>query len=161
VETSKRSRRLHRKSDVGEPAFEEDLEMRIDRGNVPGLAEPPGYTHYAATSGARLVFLAGQVPLDEHGELVGAGDHLAQTRQCLENLARMLEEVGATPQDAVRTTVYVVASEQRHMGEVWREILDSDGGDVAGTAATLLGVACLGYEGQLVEIEVTLALPSS
>jgi enamine deaminase RidA (YjgF/YER057c/UK114 family) len=130
----------------------------IERGNVPGLSEPPGYTHFASVTGARLVFLAGQVPLDEHGELVGRGDPLAQTRQCLANLARTLRHVGAGPSDALRTTVYVVASEQRHMGEVWRAILDSEVGDVARTAATLVGVARLGYEGQLIEIEVTVAL---
>jgi enamine deaminase RidA (YjgF/YER057c/UK114 family) len=132
--------------------------VTIERGNVPGLSAPPGYTHFASVAGARLVFLAGQVPLDERGELVGPRDHLAQTRQCLANLARTLGAVGAAPADAVRTTVYVVASEQRHMGEVWRAILDSDLGDVARTAATLVGVARLGYEGQLVEIEVTVAL---
>lgn len=108
----------------------------------------------------RMVFLAGQVPLDESGQVVGVGDHLAQTRQCLANLRRALEEVGAAPRNAVRTTVYVVASEQRFMGEVWGGILDSDMGDVARTAATLLGVARLGYTDQLVEIEVTLALPA-
>lgn len=108
-----------------------------------------------------MVFIAGQVPLDESGQVVGVGDHLAQTRQCLANLRRALEEVGAAPQDAVRTTVYVVASEQRFLSEVWGAILDSDMGDVARTAATLLGVARLGYSDQLVEIEVTLALPAA
>jgi enamine deaminase RidA (YjgF/YER057c/UK114 family) len=132
--------------------------MTVERGNVPGLSEPPGYTHFASVSDARLVFLAGQVPLDERGELVGPGDHAAQTRQCLANLARTLRAVAASPADAVRTTVYVVASEQRHMGEVWRAILDSDLADVARTAATLVGAARLGYEGQLVEIEVIVAL---
>jgi len=133
--------------------------MAIERGNVPGLAEPPGYTHYAAVSDARLVFLAGQVPLDERGDLVGPGDHVAQARRCLINLAAALHRVGAGPQDAVRTTVYVVAEEQRVMGEVWKAVLDSEQGDVARTAATLLGVSRLGYQGQLVEIEVTVALP--
>jgi enamine deaminase RidA (YjgF/YER057c/UK114 family) len=132
--------------------------MTIERGNVPGLAEPPGYVHFAAVAGARLVFLAGQVPLDERGELVGAGDLVAQTRQCLANLAATLRAVGAEPRDAVRTTVYVVASQQQDLARAWQVIVDSDQGDVARTAATLLGVARLGYTGQLVEIEVTVAL---
>jgi enamine deaminase RidA (YjgF/YER057c/UK114 family) len=135
--------------------------MMIERGNIRGLAEPPGYAHFAAGSGRRLVFLAGQVPLDARGELVGAGDLAAQTRQCVANLAATLEAVGAAPGDAVRTTVYVVAAEQEHMGLAWRLILDSEVGDVARTAATLLGVARLGYAGQLIEIEVTVALPMS
>jgi enamine deaminase RidA (YjgF/YER057c/UK114 family) len=131
----------------------------IQRGNVPGLSQPPEYTHYAVVPpGTRLVFLAGQVPLDAVGALVGPGDPVAQARQCLANLRLALREVGAPAKDAVRTTVYVVATEQRHMADVWEAILDSDLGDVARTAATLLGVAGLGYTGQLVEIEVTLAL---
>lgn len=92
--------------------------VSIERGNVPGLATPPGYTHFAAPTSGRLVFLADQVPLDAAGELVGGGDHLAQTLQCLDNLALTLQRVGASPHDAVRTTVYVVATEQRQMGEV-------------------------------------------
>jgi hypothetical protein len=35
--------------------------MPIERSNVPGLAQPPGYTHLATVSEARLVFIAGQV----------------------------------------------------------------------------------------------------
>jgi len=133
--------------------------MTIERGVVPGLAEPPGHSHYAAVTDARLVFLAGQVPLDERGELVGSGDPVAQARQCLSNLERALAAVGATLGDVLRTTIYVVAAEQRSMGEVWRAILESGAGDVVRTAATLLGVERLGYEGQLVEIEVTAAVP--
>jgi enamine deaminase RidA (YjgF/YER057c/UK114 family) len=129
----------------------------IERGNVPGLAEPPGYAHFVTVSGARLIFLAGQVPLDESGELIGVGDHLAQTRQCLANLATALHAVGASPMNVVRTTIYVVAGEQRDLGRVWRAVLESEVGEVARTAATLVGVTRLGYEGQLVEIEVTAA----
>ncbi len=134
--------------------------MTIERGTVPGLADPPGYAHFALVSGRRLVFLAGQVPLDENGMLVGPGDLEAQTRQCLTNLAATLDAVGASPADAVRTVVYVVASDQEQMGAAWRLILDSEVGDVARTAATLVGVARLGYTDQLVEIEVTAAIPS-
>jgi enamine deaminase RidA (YjgF/YER057c/UK114 family) len=64
--------------------------MPIERSNVPGLAQPPGYTYLAMVREARLVFIAGQVPLDERGELVGRGDAIAQARQCLGNLAACL-----------------------------------------------------------------------
>ncbi len=133
--------------------------VHIERRNVPGLTEPPGYMHLATLTDARLVFIAGQVPLDERGELVGPGDPLAQARQCLRNLAACLSEAGARPEDAVRTTVYVVRTERASLGQVWRELLESDLGVVLRTAATLLGVAELGYKGQLVEIECTAAVP--
>jgi enamine deaminase RidA (YjgF/YER057c/UK114 family) len=110
-------------------------------------------------SGARLVFIAGQVPLNERGELVGRGDAIAQARQCLRNLAACLAAAGATPGDVVRTTVYVAAEEQALLARVWQALLDSEPSAVVRTPATLLGVRHLGYEGQLVEMECTAALP--
>jgi enamine deaminase RidA (YjgF/YER057c/UK114 family) len=120
--------------------------MHIARSNVPELVEPPGYTHLAT---------AGQVPLDEHGELVGQGDPVSQAHQCLHNLAACLRAAGVQPDDVVRTTVYVVARESRELGRVCRALMDSELSAVFRTPATLLGVALLGYENQLVEIECT------
>jgi enamine deaminase RidA (YjgF/YER057c/UK114 family) len=133
--------------------------MPVERRIVPGLAEPPGYTHLATVTGARLVFVAGQVPVDEAGELVGRHDPLAQARQCLRNLAACLAAAGARPEDAVRTTVSVVATERASLGQVWRELLGSELGAVLRAPATLVGVQQLGYDGQLVEIECTAAVP--
>ena len=98
--------------------------MPIERSNVPGLAQPPGYTHLATVSEARLAFIAGQVPLNERGELVGHGDAIAQVRQCLRNLAACLAAAGATPGDVVRTTVYVAAEERAVLERVWQALLD-------------------------------------
>jgi enamine deaminase RidA (YjgF/YER057c/UK114 family) len=133
--------------------------MPIERSNVPGLAQPPGYTHLATVREARLVFIAGQVPLNERGELVGPGDAIAQARQCLGNLAVCLAAAGATPGDVVRTTVYVAVEERALLGRVWQALVDSELSAVVRAPATLLGVRLLGYEGQLVEIECTAALP--
>jgi enamine deaminase RidA (YjgF/YER057c/UK114 family) len=133
--------------------------MPIERKNVPGLAEPPGYTHLATVTDAQLVFLAGQVPLDARGELVGPGDAIAQAQQCLANLEASLAEAGARPEHVVRTTVYVVAQERAGLAAVWQSLIDSELSAVVRTPATLVGVAQLGYEGQLVEIECMAAVP--
>ena len=105
------------------------------------------------------MYIAGQVPLNERGELVGRGDAIAQVRQCLRNLAACLVAAGATPGDVVRTTVCVAAEERALLARVWQALLDSEPSAVVRTPATLLGVRHLGYEGQLVEIECTAALP--
>ena len=118
----------------------------IERTNAPGLSEPPGYSHVVVASGGRLVTTAGAVPLDAEGNLVGAGDLLVQARQTLENLALALEAVGATAQDVIKITVYVVADERADLGSVWNAVQQSD---IAGTASTLLGVSIIAIEEQL------------
>jgi enamine deaminase RidA (YjgF/YER057c/UK114 family) len=71
--------------------------IQVERRNVPGLAVPPGYTHLATVTDCRVVFVAGQVPMDERGELVGRDDPLAEARQCVQNVAACLAEAGARP----------------------------------------------------------------
>jgi enamine deaminase RidA (YjgF/YER057c/UK114 family) len=127
----------------------------IERTNAPGLSQPPGYSHVVVASGSRLVTTAGAVPLDEEGNLVGAGDLLVQARKTLKNLASALEAVGTTGRDVIKLTVYVVAGERADLGSVWGAVQESN---LAGAASTLLGVSMLAVEGQLVEIEAIAVL---
>ena len=57
--------------------------------------------------GARQIFVAGQTPLDRHGNCVGPGDMRAQIEQVGENIKAALEAAGATLADIVKTTTYV------------------------------------------------------
>jgi enamine deaminase RidA (YjgF/YER057c/UK114 family) len=128
--------------------------VTVDRRDAEGLAVPPGYTHVAVATGATLVFTAGAVPIDAEGELVGPGDIVRQTEQVLANLLRQLEAGNAGPDDVVKTTVYV-ASDHDDMIRVWEVVQRSP---MASAPSTLLGVALLGYSGQLVEIEAVAVL---
>lgn len=131
--------------------------MAVRLMNVPGLSEPPGYTHLGIGSGGDLVFTAGQVPLDSQGNLVGAGDHRAQTEQVLRNLLSALAFAGARPEDVVKTTVYVVGARHEAYDRVWEGVQHS----VIGRApSTLVGTTLLGYPGQLVEIEAVALVES-
>lgn len=124
--------------------------MTVVRRTVEGLAEPPGYAHVAVATGATHVFTAGAVPLDEHGGLVGSDDPEMQTEQVIANLLWQLEAGGAGPDDVVKTTVYVAGGSHETQGRVWQVVQRSP---IASAPSTLLGVALLGYHGQLVEIE--------
>jgi enamine deaminase RidA (YjgF/YER057c/UK114 family) len=124
----------------------------VERRTVEGLADPPGYTHVAVAQGSTLVFTAGAVPLDGGGELVGAGDLEVQTEQVLSNLLRQLEAGGATPSDVVKTTVFVAGASHEAQSRAWKVVQASP---IATVPSTLVGVALLGYPGQLVEIEAT------
>jgi len=124
--------------------------VTVERRDVPGLAEPPGYRHYAVASGSRFVFTAGAVPLDPTGQLVGPDDYRAQTEQVLANLLAALEAAGARADDVVKTTVYVVGEGREPKVAVWDVVQRSE---LAAAPSTLVGVAGLGYSGQLVEID--------
>jgi enamine deaminase RidA (YjgF/YER057c/UK114 family) len=131
---------------------------KVHRANTKGLSEPPGYTHMAVARGSRMVFTAGQVPLDQSGHLVGPGDLIEQTRQVVMNLEATLSAAGASPDDVVKTTVYVAAREQEDLPAVWRAFQEVAPDGLRSAPSTLLGVTRLGYTGQLVEIEAVAVL---
>ncbi len=130
----------------------------IERINPPGLHQTPGYHHVTVASASRMAFLAGQCPLDEQGELVGGGDLGGQVEQVIRNIVTALSSVGATADDVVRTVIYVVSPNREDLALVWTILRNSDIANALSTASTLLGVAQLGYPGQLVEIDVTAIL---
>ncbi|MEY4354560.1 MAG: putative translation initiation inhibitor, yjgF family protein [Cyanobacteriota bacterium] len=70
--------------------------------------EPVGPYNQAVQAGGWL-YCSGQIALDpQTGEMVGAGDVVAETRQVLSNLQAVLEAAGVGPAQVVRTTVYLV-----------------------------------------------------
>ena len=113
---------------------------------------------YASTvpSGAPMVYLAGACPLDAEGAVVGRDDLTAQTEQCLDNLVAALEAAGANLRDVVETRVLVASSDRADLTTVWTVYRERLGDHDA--PSTIIGVAVLGYEHQLVEIEATAAV---
>jgi enamine deaminase RidA (YjgF/YER057c/UK114 family) len=105
-----------------------------------------------------LIFTAGACPLDERGEVVSPSNIAAQMRQALANLRTALAESGAAVADVLKTTVYVASSDRGDLVTAWNEVAAFFGEHDA--PSTLLGVAVLGYPGQLVEIEAVAAAPS-
>ncbi len=115
-----------------------------------GLAATPGY-EYARRTGNQL-HVAGQVPHNSAGQLVGVMDPLAQAAQCLNNLDALLSVHSFSIGDVQRLVVYVVG-EQENLTRAWAGVRQWFSGAVP--PATLLGVACLGHPGQLVEVDAT------
>ena len=54
----------------------------------------------------RFLFFSGQIPLTPTGELV-KGDIKAQTHQVISNIRGLLDAAGLTPQNVVKTTVFL------------------------------------------------------
>ena len=115
-----------------------------------GLPVTPHY-QYAQQVGSQL-FLAGQVPQAADGLIVAPGNPCAQASQCLANLNKVLAVHGFAAPDIRRLVVYVVG-EQADLSAAWDAVTEHFGGQVP--PATLLGVARLGYPGQVVEIDAT------
>ena len=108
----------------------------------------------------RLVYVAGQVGVNAAGELVGPGDAASQTRQVLQNIGHILEGAGASFNNVVEFTTYVVgrSSVQGFIdgrNQVFPDIFPD--GDYPPN--TLLVVDGLVREEFLVEIKAVAALP--
>lgn len=71
-----------------------------------GIYRPASYAH--AMIADRTVYVAGQVARDEQGVLVGPHDAAAQAERVYANLAAVLEAAGASPNDVVKVTTYLV-----------------------------------------------------
>ncbi len=116
----------------------------------PGLAKPNGYSHAVDAPAGRIVYVSGQVPLDADGELVGAGDVAAQTRQVFENLTTALAAAGASWADVVKLGYYL-----RDVGEIAavRSIREEYVDPERLPASTLVEVSSLFRDDVLVEVD--------
>jgi enamine deaminase RidA (YjgF/YER057c/UK114 family) len=131
--------------------------VTIERTNPDGLHATPGYHHVTKVQAETLVYLAGQCPLQPSGELAEGGLE-GQTEQVIRNILVALDAAGATPQDVVRTVIYVASPVREQLSAVWAQLNASPLAPAFLSASTLLGVAQLGFPGQLVEVDVTAAL---
>lgn len=57
-----------------------------------------------------LLFLSGQLGLDEEGKLV-SGDVAAETRRCFERIRALLATAGCGVEHIVKTTIFLAAAE--------------------------------------------------
>lgn len=77
--------------------------------NPKGIAAPIRgyYSNSIKVSAGPLLFIAGQIPIDVDGNLVGKGDVAAQCEQVLKNIETIVKANGATMADIVKVTAYV------------------------------------------------------
>jgi enamine deaminase RidA (YjgF/YER057c/UK114 family) len=75
-----------------------------------GVRPGTGYSHGVAATG-RIVAIAGQVAMDERGELVGPSDPRAQVERVFENLRLVLAAAGADFSNVVKFGVFVTDME--------------------------------------------------
>ncbi len=126
----------------------------IERINPDGLPSGPDLTQVVRASGGTTLYLSGQVPYDANSELIGAGDRDAQAKAAMANLEVALAAAGATFSDVVKMTVHIVGYDES-MAPALGPVLSLP--DPA-PAITWVGVAALGRDEMLIEIDATAVL---
>src|SRR6185503_10907237 len=130
--------------------------MTIEHSNPADLSPPPAgvYSHMVAASGKQL-FIAGQLPRDKAGKLVGPDDIAAQYRQAWGNMLTALRAAGLGPEHLVKITMFVVGeSNLAGIRTVRQEFLLPNP-----PAMTMVFVSALAQAGALIEIEATAIYP--
>src|SRR5439155_24707178 len=121
---------------------------------VDGLPEP--FSHYTdAVRAGDLLFISGCVSVDADGNVVGAGDVVAQARQIFTILGLILAAAGASFADVVKLTHFLTNVEDRSLiNPIRKEFLGE-----TRPASTLVEVSRLVLPEFLLEIEAVALLP--
>lgn len=116
---------------------------------------PARFTFSPAVRVGNLVFLSGTTATDDHGNIVGAGDIVAQTRRIFEKFSLILQRVGGSLDNIVETTDYVLSlDDYKKTAALRRELFKGP----PWPAATGVVVSGLVREGALIEIKGIAAL---
>jgi 2-iminobutanoate/2-iminopropanoate deaminase len=122
--------------------------MKITHINPDGLYKSPAFSQAVMAEGGKTVYIGGQNGIFSDGTM--AGDTLAsQTEQAYKNIIEILKAVGASQENVVKQTIYVVKGQDIQEGfaamqNVWGTFP---------TAISFVFVESLGVPGALVEIE--------
>ena len=121
------------------------------------LASVAQYAYSAtAPAGSRYIFLAGACPLTDDGATAAVGDYAGQAEVVVENMLTALAEAGASITDLIFARLSVATTHQDDLIAAWDVVRAAFGShDVP---STLVGVTVLGYDDQLVELEVVAAV---
>lgn len=123
---------------------------------VEGLMEPISHFSDAVIAGNTL-YVSGLVATDEHGQVVGAGDVVEQTRQIFRNLKLILDNAGAKPADVAKVTIFMRDVSQRPLiNPLRQEFFGSHR-----PASTLVEISRLVRDDLLLEIEAVAVLPDA
>lgn len=118
------------------------------------------YSHAVSARAEKLLFISGQVALDENSNYVGLGDIAVQTRQVFKNLGNVLAAAEADFGHVLDLTSFIVGHENLpgHLAalkEVYAEIYP----DGSYPADSVILVAGLYREEFLLEVKAVAALP--
>ena len=122
---------------------------------LPGYIDKSANTHLSGgIRSGDLIFVSGQLAIDDDFKLVAKGDVAGQARKVFDNIQRVLAEAGGTLQDVVQVQVFVMDMKDREtITPVRREYFGENR-----PVSTLVQVSKLAVEGALLEVNAIAAL---
>lgn len=85
--------------------------------NPEGLMKSPAFSQVVTTQGnGKTIYIGGQNAVNDKGELVGKGDLGVQTEQVMQNLQIAIEACGATFENLVKLTIFIVQGQNIMQG---------------------------------------------
>lgn len=116
----------------------------------------PVLSHAAdAVRAAGLLFVAGILPVDGRGELVGGDDVVAQAEHVFGELGMILAAGGCTFADVIKVSVFLADVAERPLVNPVRQRVFAE----ARPASTLIEVSGLAIPGARIEVDAVAAVP--
>lgn len=131
---------------------------KIQHINPDGLSKNPAFSQVVTTQGnGKTIYIGGQDAVNAQGEVVGKGDIAEQTEQVMKNLQTALSACGATFENIVKLSIYLVQGQDLYRGF---QVSQKYFGNLTNPPViSVLIVAGLANPDFLVEIDATAFIP--
>ena len=128
------------------------MKGKIEHINPDGLSKNPSFSQVVTTKGnGKTIYIGGQDAVNAEGEIIGKGNMAEQTEQVMKNLQTTLSACGATFDNLVKLTIYIVQGQDLYSGfQVSQKFF---GNSTNPPAVSVLVVAGLANPDFLVEID--------
>lgn len=136
------------------------MDSKTQHINPDGLAKNPAFSQVVITQGnGKTIFIGGQDAVNAQGEIVGKGDIATQTEQVMKNVQTALSACGATFDNLVKLSIYIVQGQNLYSGfQTSQKFL---GNLTNPPAISVLIVAGLANADFLVEIDAIAFIPEA
>lgn len=131
---------------------------KIQHINPDGLSKNPAFSQIVTTQGkGKTIYIGGQDAVNAQEEIVGKGDITEQTEQVIKNLQTALSACGATFENLVKLSIYIVQGQDLYRGF---QVSQKYFGNLTNPPViSVLVVAGLANPDFLVEIDATAFIP--
>lgn len=134
------------------------MSNKIQYINPDGLSKNPAFSQVVITQGnGKTIYIGGQDAVNAEGEVVGKGNIAEQAEQVMKNLQTALSACGATFNNLVKLTIYIVQGQNLYSAfQASQKYFDNLKNP---PAISVLVVAGLANPDFLIEIEAIAFIP--